>query len=174
MASRRDNPSSVPVCSPLPQRPVLLRPPPPPPLAATMRNGRQSGLVFGAVFKTVRRLLKSLVCSIRTVFRHPRLNFPISRPPASRYLYAPSRCFTLTAKFMAILPTCFHYCENSRTLFWRYGSHIPLGTASVSIPTFHFSPSRPFSAVFGRSRPAAPLSRGRSFYGKCWAKYTPS
>ena len=32
-------------------------------------NGRQSGLVFGAVFKTVRRLLKSLVCSIRTVFR---------------------------------------------------------------------------------------------------------
>jgi hypothetical protein len=35
-----------------------------------MENGRQSGLVFGAVFKTVRRLLKSLVCSIRTVFRH--------------------------------------------------------------------------------------------------------
>ena len=34
-----------------------------------MENGRQSGLVFGAVFKTVRRLLKSLVCSIRTVFR---------------------------------------------------------------------------------------------------------
>jgi hypothetical protein len=32
MASRRDNPSSVPVCSPLPQRPVLLRPPRPPPL----------------------------------------------------------------------------------------------------------------------------------------------
>src|ERR1035441_9951228 len=75
MASRRDNPSSVPVCSPLPQRPS---PPRPPPLAATMRNGRQSGLVFGAVFKTVRRLLKSLVCSIRTVFRHPSLNFPIS------------------------------------------------------------------------------------------------
>src|ERR1039457_259483 len=41
-----------------------------PPLAATMENGRQSGLVSGTVFKTVRRLLKSLVCSIRTVFRH--------------------------------------------------------------------------------------------------------
>jgi hypothetical protein len=35
-----------------------------------MDGGRQSGLVFGAVFKTVRRLLQSLVCSIRTVFRH--------------------------------------------------------------------------------------------------------
>jgi len=46
----------------LPQR--LLSP-------ATMENGRQSGLVFGAVFKTVRRPLKSLVCSIRTVFRQP-------------------------------------------------------------------------------------------------------
>jgi hypothetical protein len=34
-----------------------------------MEGGRQSGLVFGAVFKTVRRLLKPLVCSIRTVFR---------------------------------------------------------------------------------------------------------
>jgi hypothetical protein len=30
-----------------------------------MEGGRQSGLVFGAVFKTVRRLLKPLVCSIR-------------------------------------------------------------------------------------------------------------
>src|ERR1035437_11099997 len=36
-----------------------------PPLAATMENGRQSGLVSGTVFKTVRRLLKSLVCAIR-------------------------------------------------------------------------------------------------------------
>jgi hypothetical protein len=33
------------------------------------RSGRQSGLVSGAVFKTVRRLLRPLVCSIRTVFR---------------------------------------------------------------------------------------------------------
>ena len=40
------------------------------PPGSTMESGRQSGLVFGAVFKTVRRLLKSLVCSIRTVFRH--------------------------------------------------------------------------------------------------------
>ena len=39
---------------------------------STMESGRQSGLVFGAVFKTVRRLLKSLVCSIRTVFRQPQ------------------------------------------------------------------------------------------------------
>jgi hypothetical protein len=35
-----------------------------------MTNGRQSGLVFGAVFKTVRRLLKPLVCSIRMYLRH--------------------------------------------------------------------------------------------------------
>jgi hypothetical protein len=45
-------------------------------LAATMENGRQSGLVSGTVFKTVRRLLKSLVCSIRTVFRHPQHAYP--------------------------------------------------------------------------------------------------
>jgi len=63
MACRRDCSSSVPVRSPWPQRP--------PHRTATMKSGRQSGLVFGAVFKTVRRLLKSLVCSIRTVFRHP-------------------------------------------------------------------------------------------------------
>src|ERR1700747_3048962 len=66
IASRRDCSPSVPVCSPLPQRLLALHRP-----TATMENGRQSGLVFGTVFKTVRRLLKSLVCSIRTVFRHP-------------------------------------------------------------------------------------------------------
>ena len=36
-----------------------------------MVYGRQSGLVFGAVFKTVRRLFGALVRSIRTVFRQP-------------------------------------------------------------------------------------------------------
>jgi len=55
------------------------------------RSGRQSGLVSGAVFKTVRRLLKPLVCSIRTVFRQFLHSMTRTAPTRLRYIQHPGK-----------------------------------------------------------------------------------
>ena len=120
IASRRDCSPSVTVCSPPPQRLLAS--------AATIENGRQSGLVFGTVFKTVRRLLKSLVCSIRTVFRHP---------PSCRLLYGCSHLLPPKTEPIAAFPASVFNNVNVGRRVRRQGFRIPLGTFSVSSRTFH-------------------------------------
>ena len=48
------------------------------PECAKVESGRLLGLVSGAVFKTVERLLEPLVCSIRTAFRQESFGCQLS------------------------------------------------------------------------------------------------
>src|ERR1035437_8049086 len=81
-----------------------------------MKSGRQSGLVFGAVFKTVRRLLKSLVCSIRTVFRHPSAPLAPSSAVFGRSPARPHRFILAEGSkpFAFYLRKPARHCLNSR------------------------------------------------------------
>jgi hypothetical protein len=89
--------------------------------------------VFGTVFKTVRRLLKSLVCSIRTVFRQLIHRSSVLYCTA---LYGHSHLLPWkTEPIAAFLASVFNNVNVSRRVR-RQGFRIPMGTFSVSGRTF--------------------------------------
>jgi Flp pilus assembly pilin Flp len=68
--------------------------------------GRLLGLVSRAVFKTVERLLESLVCSIRTAFRQ--------LPARAAARYATRDIYLRHALFAGIFALLFDVCRTRR------------------------------------------------------------